>query len=188
MQTRLINDLKNQKNSAFSLLYDHYFSMVRNYVSRNSGQHTDAEDIFQDTMLVLLEKLQRDNFVLTASLKTYVFAISKNLWLKKLRSKSHYQVMDAHETDTFLNQLVHHIEEESTWMDKLQMYMGKITNHCKGLITDMFFHEKSIDQIQAEYGYTTRHNAQNQKYKCMQQLKLEKLKDEQDSYLYNNLS
>lgn len=38
----------------------------------------------------------------------------------------------------------------------------RVTEHCQGLIHDMFFKEKSIEQIQKEYGYSTKHNAQNQ--------------------------
>lgn len=35
----------------------------------------------------------------------------------------------------------------------------------------MFFKNKPIEQIQKEYGYSTKHNAQNQKHKCVEQIR-----------------
>ena len=35
----------------------------------------------------------------------------------------------------------------------------------------MFFKEKAVEEIQKEYGYASKHNLQNQKYKCVQQIK-----------------
>jgi len=43
----------------------------------------------------------------------------------------------------------------------------------------MFFKEKAIELIQKEYGYSTKHNAQNQKHKCVEQIRKIKAKEEQ---------
>lgn len=80
--TDIIIDLKGENTYAFGEMYKNYFGMVNRFVINNNGTTNDAEDIFQDTMLILVEKLRKDNFVLTASLKTYTMAISKNLWFK----------------------------------------------------------------------------------------------------------
>jgi hypothetical protein len=42
----------------------------------------------------------------------------------------------------------------------------------------MLFKNKPIEQIQKDYGYSTKHNAQNQKHKCVQQIK--KIKEQED--------
>jgi hypothetical protein len=39
------------------------------------------------------------------------------------------------------------------------------------MIDDIFFKDKSIEEVQQKYGYTTRHNAQNQKHKCVEQIR-----------------
>ena len=36
---------------------------------------------------------------------------------------------------------------------------------------DIFIENKSIEEIQDKYQYSSRHNAQNQKYKCVEQIK-----------------
>ncbi len=179
MSEEILKDLKSENNKAFGEMYKKYFGMVSYYVVNNNGRLDDAEDIFQDTMMVLLEKLRQDNFVLTATLKTYIMAIAKNLWLKRLRTTyAKLQFTDLCDIG-FLAQISQTIEQDSTYWEKLQIYLTKITSHCKGLIHDMFFKEKTIAQIQEEYGYSAKHNAQNQKYKCMEQIRKAKEQDKE---------
>jgi len=181
MSNEIINDLKGENNKSFGELYKTYFGLVRRFVTNNNGQIDDAEDVFQDTMIVLLEKLRQDHFVLTASMKTYVMAIAKNLWLKRLRTTyTKLEYSDIYDT-RFFEDINQTIEQEKSYVEKLQGYLHKITAHCKGLIRDMFFKEKAIEQIQKEYGYSTRHNAQNQKHKCIEQIRKVKEQDTEDN-------
>ncbi|WP_025763919.1 RNA polymerase sigma factor [Dyadobacter tibetensis] len=168
---KLLDDLSGNLNHAFGDMYRDYFGMVYHFVSNNNGDRSDAEDLFQDTMLVLVEKLRNDQFELTASLKTYVMAIAKHLWLKRLRTAGHMVPLEDRMTQVLSDDLDRSIENEKTYMDRLQFYMTKITDHCNKLMHDMFFKSKSIEQIQVDYGYSTKHTAQNQKYKCMNQIK-----------------
>lgn len=182
MTTEIITDLKGENNSAFGKLYQEYFGMVHHFVMNNSGNIDDAEDLFQDTMMVLIQKLRQDDFELSASIKTYIMAISKNIWLKKLRD-GHQETEYSEIHEKQINQEIDlAIEEEKSYKDKLQTFIHKVTKHCQGLIHDLFFKEKSIEQIQKDYGYSTKHNAQNQKHKCVEQIK--KVKKEEDKKVF----
>lgn len=177
MKTEIIDDLKEENNNAFGQLYKAYFVMVSRFVTNNNGRNDDAEDIFQDTMIVFLGKLRQDDFLLTASIKTYIMAISKNLWLKRLRNANRETELSDIYDNKFYEEINDAIEQEKNYRDKLQNYMHKISNHCQGLIHDIFFKEKAIEKIQQKYGYTTKHNAQNQKHKCIEQIKKVKNQD-----------
>jgi len=174
----IIIDLKGENNRAFVVLYKNYFGLVTRFITNNSGTANDAEDIFQDTMIALLAKLRQDNFVLEASVKTYIMAIAKNLWFKKLRTANRETEFTDIHNNKFYEEISLAIEHEKTYWDKLQNYVHQITEHCKGLIHDMFFKNKPIEQIQIDYGYSTKHNAQNQKHKCVEQIRKVKELDE----------
>lgn len=180
MQTSedIIIDLKGENNRAFGVLYKNYFGFVNRFITNNSGTTNDAEDIFQDTMIALLAKLRQDNFVLEASVKTYIMAIAKNLWFKKLRTANRETEFTDMHNNKFYEEISLAIEHEKTYWDKLQNYVHQITEHCKGLIHDMFFNNKPIEQTQIDYGYSTKHNAQNQKHKCVEQIRKVKEQDE----------
>tara|TARA_R110002096_G_scaffold432976_1_gene650730 strand:+ start:10913 stop:11464 length:552 start_codon:yes stop_codon:yes gene_type:complete len=179
MNEEILTDLKGENSFAFGELYRDYFGTVKRFVISNNGTLADAEDIFQDTMLVLVEKMRQDHFQLTASLKTYIMAISKNLWFKKLRD-SHLQTdAAAFDEEKFFEEIDSAIEAEKNYREKVQGYLKKITTHCNRLINDIFFKGKLIEEIQKEYGYSSRHNAINQKHKCISQIR--KVKEESDS-------
>lgn len=168
-------------DTVFSELYKNYFILVKKFIIKNSGTCEDAEDIFQDTMIVLVQKLKRDDFELTASVKAYILGISKNLWFKKIRdSKITLEFSEEHDS-LFFEEIEYSIQQEKTYLDKLADYMHKITTHCKGLIHDMFMKSKPIEQIQTEYGYSSKHTALNQKYKCIEQIRKIKEIEEKSS-------
>ncbi len=172
-------DLKTENNFAFGKLYENNFQKISKFVHSNSGNKAEAEDLFQDAMIVLVEKLRQDHFKLTASIDTYVYAICKNLWFKKLRDRNFQFSIEEIQKIDFQNSMADSIENEKSYLEKLEGYLLKITAHCNRLIKDMFFRDQAIEQIQREYGYSTKHNAQNQKHKCVQQIR--KVKEQEDN-------
>ncbi len=174
----ILIDLKTENNFAFGKLYQHNFQKITRFVQNNSGSRADAEDLFQDAMIVLVEKLRQDQFQLTASIDTYVYAICKNLWFKKLRHSNYELQMDSIQSLDFLLSINEAIEDEKTYIEQLKSYLLKITDHCNRLLHDIFFKQKAIEIIQKDYGYTTRHNTQNQKHKCVEQIRKIKEKEE----------
>jgi RNA polymerase sigma factor (sigma-70 family) len=179
---QILAGLKSGNSVSYERLYSHYFPAVEKFVLKNSGTPDDAKDIFQDSLLIPVEKLRADNFVLTASLKTYVIAICKNLWYKKMRNSTVRKeiALDDIMTNQLYIDITTSIENERTYLEKLQFYLSKITTHCNQLLQAMFFKNKSIDEIQAEYGYSSKHNAQNQKHKCIEQVRKIKVADEDE--------
>src|SRR6185436_11226786 len=92
----LLSQLIKEDNAAFERLHKDCFPIVAKYVKQNSGSRQDAEDIFQEAIIVLLNNIRHPGFQLTASLKTYLFSISKNLWLKKLRAGRPVTIADEY--------------------------------------------------------------------------------------------
>jgi RNA polymerase sigma factor (sigma-70 family) len=58
--------------------------MIRLMVARNNGTPEDAKDVFQEGLMVMLEKIDDRDFALTCKFKTYLFCICQNLWKEAL--------------------------------------------------------------------------------------------------------
>ncbi len=162
--------LRARDNHAYEILYKFYYPSVRNFILKNNGTADDAKDIFQETLCVLLEKVPKDDFTLTSSLKTYIFAISSNLWLKRLRDsnkmvKSDVDVYEKYLTDYEEAEADIHESNAARAMNVFKI----ITNKCITLLKAIFYDEKNMDSVTKEFGYTNKHNAQNQKFKCLEQ-------------------
>lgn len=167
---------RTDSSKAFSHIYTDHFHMVKKFVLINNGNISDAEDLYQDTMIIVSRKLEDDDFKLTAKLSTYIMAIAKNLWYKKLRDSRKSEFVEEQSDDQFYQEVDHFIDNEKSNAEKLLNVLSRISSHCNRLINDIFFNYRPIKEIQEKYGYTTRHNAQNQKHKCIKQMKKEKIK------------
>lgn len=167
----ILNALKSEQSKAYESLYNSYFDRVRRFICHNSGNTTDAEDVFQDAMMVLVQKIRMDHFRLTASMGTYILAISKNIWLNRLRDNKRKEEKGNTYFKTAFSEIDEMIEQERNYKSQLQKYIFKVSKHCQGVIDDVFFKGKTTEQIQKEYGYSSRQNAANQQYKCVEQLR-----------------
>ncbi len=57
-----------------------FYPGIRKFIAANKGSREDAEDIFQEVLLIVHQQLKQPDFILSSSLKTYSFGIAKNLW------------------------------------------------------------------------------------------------------------
>jgi len=174
----LIQSIKCKSNEAFALLYEEYFPFVRAYVTRNSGKLEDAEDVFQDTMVILLQKVNQKNFTLTSSLKTYFIAIAKNQWLKRSRDNRLLPVesMEKYQPGTAACPV--EMRPEKTNEEKMNVWLSKITANCQRILKALFFYREPIERIAKKMGWKNKHTAANQKYKCIEQVRRERLRSE----------
>jgi RNA polymerase sigma factor (sigma-70 family) len=174
----LLEQLKTEDNASFQVLYKFYFPAVASFVRQNTGNSADAEDIFQETIMVLLQKVRQPDFVLTSTLKTYLCAIAKNLWLKRLRDNKLISVDEFEsyqiESETFSIE----IHPEKTNEQKLIFWLTKITRNCQDILKALFYYKEPMESIMKKMGWKNKHTAANQQYKCIQQVKKEREKNE----------
>ena len=169
----IIAGLIQNDNAAYQQLYDQYYAVTERLVLQNSGTTVDAKDIFQETILILHHKAQQGNLELTAALKTFIYSISRNLWLKELRKQKKMNINLVEELDESAEEKIVNLETKRNLLQKLGSAFYKMTAHCKTLFIAMFVNKKSMATITTESGYKNIHTAQNQKYKCLEQARKE---------------
>jgi len=177
-ENAILEHLKTEKDASFELLYKFYFPSIASYIKQNMGKTEDAEDIFQEAIIILLQKVRQPDFVLTSSLKTYLYAISKNLWMKHLRDNHMVTVEDIElimpEEDNFSIE----VYPEKTKSEKVTSWLTRITESCQFILKAIFFYHEPMDSLMKKMNWKNKHTAANQQYKCIQQLKKQKEKDE----------
>ena len=80
----LISSLAEGDSKAIGQIYSSYYPAIEKMVFKMNGSVDDAFDIFQDSVTILYEKAKANNLQLSCKLSTYLIAIAKHLWLKKL--------------------------------------------------------------------------------------------------------
>lgn len=85
---KLTRSIKAGENHLLESFDKKNFPIIAHYVKQNKGNEEDAQDIFQEAIIVLVGKVKKPDFILTATLSTYLFAISKNIWLNACHRSS----------------------------------------------------------------------------------------------------
>jgi RNA polymerase sigma-70 factor (ECF subfamily) len=109
----IIEDIRNGGEVGLIQIYKQYRSEFLSWSNRNFNIGDEASaDLFQDTIINLRKNIVKGNLTnLTSSLKTYLFAIGKNLALTRLKKDSRmivdenfmsFQVSGELSTDTVL--------------------------------------------------------------------------------------
>jgi RNA polymerase sigma factor (sigma-70 family) len=162
---------KSDKKAAETIYKDHY-NMVQALIINNNGSADDARDIFQETMIVLYEKARSGVFELNCQLKTYIYSVSRRLWLKRLHQLQKYggQVENMVETVPVEEDLEQH-EQRNEQFKAMEQSMMNLGEPCKSLLEAYYLQKRNMTDIAGSFGYTNADNAKNQKYKCLNRLK-----------------
>ena len=83
----IITGLRKRDNRVLQYIYKNSFNPVKQLILSNAGSEADAEDIFQEALIIIFKKLKAEQaFELTSAFNTYIYSISRLLWLKQLRN------------------------------------------------------------------------------------------------------
>ena len=163
--TEIIEHLRNNKYSkAVNGLYN-ILPSVKRYIYANSGTQEDAKDIFQDALVVFYKKVNSTDFVLSASLTTYLNAIAKNLWLTELRRRKKLPE-DKSSTD-----IADVVTDEETGFTIATTAFNLLGEKCRQLLMLFYFKKKSFKEIAGILAFSDEKIAKNQKYRCIQKAK-----------------
>ena len=146
--------------------------MVQALIINNNGSADDAKDIFQEAMIVLYEKAKSGTFELNCQIKTFVYSVSRRLWLKRLQQQNRFS--SPGDNMEAVVPVEEELEEHERRNDEFEM-MDKAISHlgepCKSLIEAYYLQKQNMQDIAARFGYTNADNAKTQKYKCLMRLK-----------------
>lgn len=169
----LLKGLARNDKKSVEEIYKHNYNLIQALVVNNSGTADDAKDIFQEAMVVLYEKARSGSFELNCQIRTYLYSVSKRLWLKRLQQANRF-------TDEFGDDGMAHVpveedlaehEEKDAEYEMMHQSIAKLGEPCKSLLEAFYFQKKSMQDIADGFGYTNSENAKTQKYKCLVRLK-----------------
>src|SRR5215216_5678904 len=80
-------DIRNPKarEQFFMELYEETFPHVAKFVAHRGGSFQDAKDIFQDSLVILYEKIVREKDSIRVPHEFYLVGIAKHLWIRKFK-------------------------------------------------------------------------------------------------------
>ena len=146
--------------------------MIVNLVCSNNGTEQEAKDIYQDAVIVFYEKVTLSQLALSCKIKTYLFAVCRRLWLKRLAEKKKFRGT-IEETESFadIDSEIAEIEVKEIRFRQMKAALDGLGEPCRSIIEDFYVQDLTMEAISEKFGYTNADNAKNQKYKCLMRLK-----------------
>jgi RNA polymerase sigma factor (sigma-70 family) len=160
---------------ALNALYRH-FPMIRQMVRSKGGSARDAEDIFQEALIILIRQTKSNDFQLTAQLSTYLFSVCRFLWKDQLKKTKPHLPFDG---DTGLTQgdsgltqvqeqeLYSAVEQEGR-ARLAEKVLQELKDRCREILLFFYQDHLSLRDIATRMGYSSENTAKNQKYKCLE--------------------
>ncbi|WKN41601.1 RNA polymerase sigma factor [Tunicatimonas pelagia] len=154
-------------------LYHTNFDSVASYIRANSGNDEDAEDFFQEAIVVFINIVRKGNFRGDSSIKTFLYSIARNLWRNELkrqnrvlmRETNYYEQTEKEEQDIQESIGEHEVK------DQLLHLLEKLGDNCKKILLLFYYENLPMKEIFQHMGYETEQVARNMKYRCMNKLK-----------------
>ena len=168
----IIEGLRLHSDYIIKYVYKEFFPSIRYLIKTNAGLEEDAEDIFQEALYIILKKIQEDEFELSSSFLTYLYSISRNLWLQRLKRKR----LIEHNHDELVRHFSspqHNSEKYVEDEEKYDVFIKQFDNlseDCKRLL-QLFLGKMSLKEIAEEMGYKSEFYAKTKKYLCKEALK-----------------
>ncbi len=168
----LLEGLALNDKKAVEALYRDNYNMVQSLIINNNGSSDDAKDVFQEAMIVLYEKARSGTFELNCQIKTFIYSVSRRLWLKKLQQQNRFSTPGDSMEDTVPveDDLGMH-EQRNAEFEMMEQAINHLGEPCKSLIEAYYLQKQNMQDIASKFGYTNADNAKNQKYKCLMRLK-----------------
>lgn len=168
---KLAADDRKLNDEALNHLYRKNYETIANLVKRNNGSASDGADVFQDALIVLYNQVKRQELNLNCSLSTYLYSVSRNLWLNKLRQKNwETSLTDQHEFVPIPeNQMMSLIRDEKG--EILLKLIQQLGEECRKLLVYFYYERIKIKKIVSLLGFGSEQSVKNKKAKCVKRLK-----------------
>lgn len=169
---QILDGLWKDDYTAISEFYENNFYKIASLILKNSGTIDDAKDIFQDAIVVLMDKYTWGKLdIITCSIGTYIYSISRNLWYSHLRTLKKEQEFIDLENGYSIDISTEYYAEEPDDFEKVNNIVLGLGNPCKELLELFYFENHSWETIAMVMGYSSPASARNQKYKCLDKIK-----------------
>lgn len=165
----VIDGIRSEDEAVMEYVYRKYYPMIAHFVKSNSGNENDAEDLYQEGLLTVFQKIQSGENVL--HLKTYIYAVCRFKWLHLLRYRRRH-VETLVETQEFVEFAWDKAEDEPTPYEQVMWQaLDRLDENCRQLLLSFYYDKLSMEEIAARFGYNQANTAKSKKNKCMDRVR-----------------
>jgi RNA polymerase sigma factor (sigma-70 family) len=168
---RLIDMIRTGDDEALVQLYRENRRMVVSYVLKNNGSGDDADDLLQEAVVILWERVRTGRFDRTAKLSTFLYATVRNLWRRRLAAKRREvpaEPADDPPDEGAASPLDDMIDSERS--RQIASALGRIGEPCRTLLILFYWEELPMEEIATRMHFANADTVKSKKYQCKKAL------------------
>ncbi len=149
--------------------YKKNLSYISGYILKNSGNEADVEDVFQDALILIYQKLKSDSLELHSSLSTYFYGICRNIWRNRLRKNKKMVITEdvVHDEEGIPPEIIEEIAQKER-EHVYRKHFLKLSNTCREVL-GLLFQGNSMKEIAHITGYSEGYT-RKKKFECKKSL------------------
>jgi RNA polymerase sigma factor (sigma-70 family) len=168
----LLNGIRRNDTIVLQYIYRNFYSKINFFIKKNSGDDDDANDVFQEAIIIIYRKLKANDLVLDCSFETYLYSVCRFLWLKQLdkRKIEKEKIKDNHEySDDIYDD---GLEKVVDLNERYRLYQKHFTNLGKDCqkVLQLYFDKVPLKNIAQIMGFKSEKYAKKRKFKCKEYL------------------
>jgi len=168
---RILEGIRTGREEVLVELYRDNRRAVTSLVRRSGGSADDADDILQEALVSFWERVRTGRFTYSARLSTYIYAVARNIWLRRLARVRREVTLPAEEDDPpgeDLSPLEQVMEDEQSQM--VRRALERLGEPCKKLLLLYYWEELPMEEIASRLGFANADTAKSKKYQCKKAL------------------
>ena len=85
---QILRGILRHDNLILQFIYKQFYYKVNYFIKKNQGSEEDANDLFQEAIIVIYRKLKENDLIFEkSSFQGYLFSVCRFLWLKQLEKR-----------------------------------------------------------------------------------------------------
>jgi len=169
--------IRNNDQKAITKMYAKFRSSTLGYLRKHTSLSSDdISDIYQEAMILVVNKASSPTFLLTSALSTFIISVSDNMAKNRTRKnsraisldddKSHIHNLSNDETNQ------HDAIEQQEQYRTLRHIISDMGEPCQSLLKAFYWEELSYEEIAKKLpNYSTADSARNNKSRCVTKLR-----------------
>ena len=169
----IVQELQGQNiNRPVKYLYEHCFESAQYEIRKNGGTEQDAADIFQEAVLIVIDKVKTGELRGESNIKTFLLGVVRKLWLFERRTRSRRTEREQYYTN---------LEQDPTQdpdrhftntnNDAIKIVFKEVGDLCTKILTGVYYEKKSMKELLPQFNFENEQVLRNRKARCIKKLK-----------------
>lgn len=165
----IIQGIRDSKQDVLFFVYQDNYRKILQLVKTNSGNDEDAGDVFQETLIVLYNKIIANQLQLHVAFGTYLYSVARIIWWNELKRRK---------VSISTDNVIESFWDEKDIIENLELnerhklvweYFEKLSSDCQKVIK-LFIDGKSISDVTTIMNYNSEQHTKNRKLRCKNSL------------------